>query len=378
MKLIQPQSLSALSFILLPLHISLCQAEQSLTTVASAVGFAQYDKRNQPSLLHQQQNSSFSDQETLRLMWQGQSNVGISWDLHYMAYHQQPKQNISTQGFEHIFRYHAVKQIVKQSTNHALIHGLDRAVLTLDYKNFRLYFGRQPISFGAGRFWQPTDVFGAFNPTELDREYKPGVDATVIDFYPSEFSKLTLAYVFTNKTNTELSDSYAAQFRRSIGESSEITLIAGKVIAQNVLGGSFESNIGAIAYRLEELVYQEPSSKRYENIIIAGLDYQFDNEVIVSSEYYYNSNGAHTPQQLFASATSLLSLTGLQKQLGKRVAGLALTKQLSALFSGSYAMFIANLRDDAGYDFSALHQASLSYSLADESDLLLALLWPRK
>ena len=40
-----------------------------------------------------------------------------------------------------------------------------------------LTIGRQAVSFGKAHFWNPLDVFLAFDPFQFDRDYKPGVDA---------------------------------------------------------------------------------------------------------------------------------------------------------------------------------------------------------
>ena len=41
----------------------------------------------------------------------------------------------------------------------------------------RLVVGRQVLSWGTGRFWNPTDLLSPFAPTDVDREVRHGVDA---------------------------------------------------------------------------------------------------------------------------------------------------------------------------------------------------------
>ena len=52
--------------------------------------------------------------------------------------------------------------------------------------------GRQAITFGKAYFWNPLDVFFPFDSSQIDREYKPGVDALRIDVPLGAFSGLNL------------------------------------------------------------------------------------------------------------------------------------------------------------------------------------------
>src|SRR5262249_10932039 len=51
-------------------------------------------------------------------------------------------------------------------------HELDRLNLHISFPVADLVIGRQAISWGVGRIWTPADLFVAFSPVEIDREYK--------------------------------------------------------------------------------------------------------------------------------------------------------------------------------------------------------------
>ena len=74
-------------------------------------------------------------------------------------------------------------------------HEIDHALVRVGGMAWEAVLGRQPITWGVGRFWSPTDLFAAFAPLALDTEYKPGVDGVTLSWFPSDFSELNLAGV---------------------------------------------------------------------------------------------------------------------------------------------------------------------------------------
>ena len=78
---------------------------------------------------------------------------------------------------------HSVSQFERQDrafwtlterSNYSLIASIDRAQLTYKNDSFRASLGRFPNSWGRGLVFQPLDVFNAFAPTRVDREFKRG------------------------------------------------------------------------------------------------------------------------------------------------------------------------------------------------------------
>ena len=233
--------------------------------------------------------------------------------------------------------------------------------------------GRQAITWGSGRFWQPTDVYGAFSPLELNREYKPGIDALKFKFFPGYASSLTLAYVFGNRDEKDFEDSAALNYRTTIGQDSEITLLAGKIAGAVTAGGSVETSWLGIGWRLESILFKEPEKDKYDNFSIAGLDYQFSNGLIVGLEYYYNTLGANKENDVLESASQATYINGQQKHLGQNVFGFAFSKILTPLLTGNYNFLASSLETaDAETSWSTLHQVFFTYSVADEADALLA------
>ncbi|MCV2423440.1 hypothetical protein [Paucibacter sp. DJ2R-2] len=58
---------------------------------------------------------------------------------------------------------------------------LDWAYLSARQAGWQYSLGRQPISRGLGRLWSVLDLHAPFQPLDLERLYKPGVDALLFD-----------------------------------------------------------------------------------------------------------------------------------------------------------------------------------------------------
>jgi hypothetical protein len=322
-----------------------------------------------------------SDDESIRLIATGNLNTSSSWEIQYLNQRQATDLTVlPLASGASLFRIKNSRHYFVEDTEGehraSWYHELDRLYTKFEYDNFSAVVGRQAISWGSGRFWQPTDVFGAFSPIEINREYKPGIDAVRLNIFPDFESSLALAYVFGNQDIDEVEDSAALHYRTIIGQDSEITLLAGKITGIVTGGGSFETSWSGIGWRLESVMFKIPDGDKNDIFSIAGIDYQFANDLILAIEYYYNSLGATKESRLPESTRQLTYINGQQKHLGRNVIGLALTKTLTPLLTGNYNFLASALEtEDEKTGWSSLHQLLFSYSIADEADALLAFLY---
>jgi hypothetical protein len=81
-------------------------------------------------------------------------------------------------------------------------HELDRLLVSYRAGKVDIILGRQPISFGVGFVFKPADLVGTFSPTEVDGEYKPGVDALRVNIALGDFTELALVAAFGGPTCT--------------------------------------------------------------------------------------------------------------------------------------------------------------------------------
>lgn len=321
-----------------------------------------------------------ADQQSVRLMFDEVLEQG-EWSVHLQSARQHLTNfPLAERHSSDLFRYRlgggSWLDERADDTATTIDYALDRLVYRQRFEHYTLGLGRQPIDWGSGRFWQPLNVFGAFAPTDLDTDYKPGIDAVTVDAYPGAFSSLSAAYVLAPKDDAELENSSALHYRRQAGELSELSLLAASVVGNRVLGAAFESAWGGMGWRLEGVHYTLEQNEEKAFFWIAGIDYMFGDGTLIAAEWYDNSRGATTEAELGAMAEDPLVAYGLQQQLGRHVLGVSLQRDLTPLLNGGYTLLAGTLRDgDNRRHFSLLHQLNLTYSVGDESDLLFSLLY---
>jgi hypothetical protein len=177
------------------------------------------------------------------------------------------------------------------------------------------------------------------------------------------------------KDNDLLENSGALYYRRQAGDISEFSLLGGSVLGNTVLGGSFESALGGMGWRMEGAHYTLKDTNEKFLYWIAGVDYQFSDGTLIAAEWYDNGHGASSEAGLAAMSVDPLVSYGLQQQLGRQILGLMVDRDITPLLHGSYSLFAAALNDEQDkLTTSLLHQLTLSYSVSNESDLLFSLL----
>ncbi len=324
-------------------------------------------------------NALSADQQSVRLMLDDVQTAS-EWSIHLRTVRQHL--NGFTADAVHSsdlfrYRYAEFSLLDERDTDNttSLDFEYDRFFYRKRLGRYTLALGRQAIDWGSGRLWQPLNVFGAFAPTDLDTDYKPGIDAITVDAYPGAFSSLTGAYVLGPKFEPEIEDSAALHYRSQLGESSELTLVAGKVIGNQVVGTAFESALGGMGWRVEGLYYKLEQSDERAFFWIAGIDYLFENGTSIILEWYDNSRGALYEYELGAMSSDPLVVYGLQQHLSRQVLGMSLQRDLTPLLKGGYTLLASALRDENNQShISLLHQLYATYSVSNESDLLMSVI----
>lgn len=319
-----------------------------------------------------------TDQQSLRLMLEG-TGGSREWSLHLKTARQHAS-GVALDGrySSDLFRYRKLTGDWHHETDGdrttRIGYTLDRAAYKLRFDDLTLGIGRQPVDWGSGRFWQPLNVFGAFAPTDLDTDFKPGIDAAVLEWYPSPFSSLTAVHAFSPSGSDGIKDSSALYLRSQVGERSEFALMAGHVIGNEIVGASFETDWAGLGWRVEAAHYHLEQSAETAVFWIAGVDYQFEEGTFLGIEWYDHGLGATDQTTLSALPSERLVAYGLQPQLGRRVLGVTLERDITPLLRGSYLLLFSPLGEsDSRLGNSTLQQVNLTYSVSNESDLLLSL-----
>lgn len=179
-------------------------------------------------------------------------------------------------------------------------HNLDRMNFSFATGFADFIIGRQIVSFGSARFFNPTDVFSPFSFQEINKEEKTGVDAVRLRIPLGNMSELDMGYVFGKKANWRKS----AAFVRGVFPvlDYDISLMAIHYRTHLMTALNLSGNIkGAgvwleTAYTFDSISTLESGGKDGNFFRIStGADYYFANDIYVFMEYHYNSAGSLSP-----------------------------------------------------------------------------------
>jgi len=175
------------------------------------------------------------------------------------------------------------------SDNHfAASHYIDRFYIDENFSFGSLTIGRQRISWGTGRVWNPTDIFNPINPANFGKIEKDGADAASMRFDLGQLTNLQLVY---NAEYHFKSSDYAARFHTNILEY-DFSIMSGFIDKRLLNGGDFAGDIGGAGIRGEGLISSDVVNKAgYFVKWILGADYQFTDKLYGLFEYYHNGQG---------------------------------------------------------------------------------------
>ncbi|MBW2277219.1 MAG: hypothetical protein JRF63_06985 [Deltaproteobacteria bacterium] len=246
--------------------------------------------------------------------------------------------------------------------------------------------GRQPVTFGRGKLWSPSDLVGTFALTEVDTEYKPGADALRVDWSPSEKTTVTAvasAGELEDDDDMEATlggSSFLAQVKRTFGRG-EAGLMAGYIRGDAVAGvdgvvdtGSFEvygeATLSVLTKRslmAAALSGGDSLQERHDVIgkAVLGATFRPRSKITLSPEVLYNGFGSRDAGDYYSVATSDRAAIGEQTLLGQLHAGLVVNWEAHPLVNVAGVSLVNAL------DPSALASVSVSYSVSDNAQALI-------
>ncbi len=175
-----------------------------------------------------------------------------------------------------------------QESHYQVQHYLDRLYLRRDFGWGNLIVGRQRISWGTGRVWNPTDFFNPINPVNFEKLEKDGADAVSVKIYAGNFTDLQLVYNVEDRWRRR---NIAGRFRTNLG-GYDFSLVAGRVDERTVTGGDFAGNLWDAGLR-GELAYFWSKREGDQGFLkaVLGADYQFNPKLYGMVEYHFNGEG---------------------------------------------------------------------------------------
>jgi len=313
-------------------------------------------------------------QTLLRLVLAGRPSAKLSYEAHLV--HDLTMQSRALPGGLSAasgMRYRALDERWRW-----LEDGVVGSGVTLDRLNIKLALpfaditvGRQAITFGKTYFWNPLDVFLAFDPTAFDREYKRGVDALRVEIPLGYFSGVSLVGALGRPQGGH-------SFYRSalIGRvftthfDWDFSAQGGKVYGGYHLGGGAGGELGPIEARFElgyfwpteylRPVSATPMPQGLSAVVGVGRYFNvFERTLALQAEYLFNGRAAADVADSF-----LWVAKGFLRQASPHAVGGTVSYALTPLLRGSLATIVGIAERP-----SLIVQPGFVYSAADEVEL---------
>ncbi|MDE0307143.1 MAG: hypothetical protein OXI87_20030 [Albidovulum sp.] len=235
-------------------------------------------------------------------------------------------------------------RIIADKDRHAALVRLDR--LSFGYTGDRgvIRFGRQAVTWGNGLIFNTVmDIFNPFDPTALDKEYKPGDDMLYGQYLRENGDDLQAVLVFRrNPATGEMKadhGSFAAKYH-GFSEVGEHDVLVASHYGESLVGfGGNRTVVGEALWRGDFAVTFVDDGSVVPSAV-TSLTHSFElggRNVIAALEYYFNGFGQRGGRYDTASLQSNQSLLkriarGEMFNLGRHYVGLTATIEISPLF----------------------------------------------
>lgn len=223
-------------------------------------------------------------------------------------------------------------------------HFIDMLYYKHLFTNFEFTIGRQVISWGSGRIWQPTDLFNPINPANFSKFERDGADAISAKYYLGSFSDIELVWNFRERLDMS---NYGGRLRTNF-ETYDISVISGYFDKRFAIGGAFEGNLFDAGIRGEVLhsSYKSNDSIPDHLKIIFGIDYQFTSEFYLLAEYHFNGSGTIVESDYSNYLDKLIK--GEIQNIGKNYIAIQGSYLITPIITSSL-LNINNLNDGSGF-----------------------------
>lgn len=177
--------------------------------------------------------------------------------------------------------------------------------------NWEVRAGRQRINWGINTFWNPNDIFNAFNYFDFDYEERPGADALRLTYYKG----ISTSYEFALKYFDKFEDATGAFLMKTTKWNTDLQSIIGKDKKDLVFGGGLNGYIkGKYGLKAEASLFQpyESLDSTSTFVMSLGTDYITKKEWIWMLGVLYNEqNGVTNANPLDFTSNNNISAKSL-------------------------------------------------------------------
>lgn len=255
-------------------------------------------------------------------------------------------------------RYFDLEHQIADEDDLRLIHRLDRLFLRAYLGPWDFTLGRATLTWGPGRFWNPTDYFAAFSPTEIDKEEKPGIDIAHARVALSERVTVEAVAAPVRRGAHDIDDHGSAAAGRLLvrGWQADWGLSGGWLYDRSVIGLDTDATVGDAGVRAavtRTTVEGVPHEAFYRAVVNADYAFAVDWNPYLLVEYHYNGFGESDPDDYLALTEKTEFVTAYRRgeiaNLGRQYLGALFMLQPHALVTLTDTV-IVNLLDASAYN----------------------------
>jgi hypothetical protein len=250
-------------------------------------------------------------------------------------------------------------QVYRNGNTFLWRHEIDRALVSLHPEWGEVTIGRQAIGLGRGVLFSAVDMFAPFSPTEVDREWRRGVDAARVEYRFSDRGSLEGIGVFGRSWDESALIGRARGYLGAVdGEllfgKRGRDLLAAIVSSAAVLDAEVHGEVA-----LFDVPEKQPDGGTFgnDNLVakaVLGASYTFDvgNGLTVLGEYHYSGFGIEEPKNALAILAMNPKLQerflrGDTQTLGRHNVGIQASYPINEVLSSALLM-LASARDGSG------------------------------
>ena len=199
-------------------------------------------------------------------------------------------------------------------------HRLYRATVKWSVASTDVKVGRQRVALGTGQFWSPLDLLNPIDPTRLERDYRSGVDAVLVEQKLGALARIDGVYA----PATSNVKAVAAGYLHGNVRGADYSLLVGRFRGDDALGADFSTTRGGLGIRGEAALTRPAVGSDYGRALL-GADYGFANTLTLTAELYYNGQGASDPARYDLAALFAGRMLNLAQHYGAVAASYEIT-----------------------------------------------------
>ncbi|HHH26923.1 MAG TPA: hypothetical protein ENK57_01040 [Polyangiaceae bacterium] len=266
-------------------------------------------------------------------------------------------------------------------------HEFDRGYIALHFDVFELTVGRQAIGLGRGLMFSAVDIFSPFTPTEVDREWRRGVDAIHLELRIPDVSELSADVIAAfGPVVDDALQSWALIGRvRAILGDVDAAVLLGRRDQDNIVGVVLSANVGDAELHGELALFGTDGEGIDGGLFgtravvgkgLLGGSYMVDigTGLRIAAEYHYSGFGVRNigddPSIVFNEAFQLRFARGDSQLFGRH----AIAVSLSYAVQEDLSLTLAYIQSPV--DGSGLIAPTFTWTQSDNVTILLNVLVP--